>query len=178
VLGLQLWLGNNDHTLDVFRGDLHPIYNSQERAHYVDVGEIVYMQEKKDEAVRYMLAHPAREAHLIFRRFISIWAGGTPYPFADFVESSSWWFRYVVAFNLFAALGALGGMIILFWRRSVYALPVAVFPLVYPCAFYLTLSLPRYRLPVDPVVMLLCALFLQGVYGNGTHQIRGVGSSR
>jgi 4-amino-4-deoxy-L-arabinose transferase-like glycosyltransferase len=178
VLGLQLWLGNNDHTQDIFRGDLHPIYNSQERAHYVDVGEIAYMHEKKDEAVRYMLAHPSREAHLVFRRFISIWAGGTPYPLADFVESSSWWFRYVVAFNLLAALGALGGIIILFWRRSIYAFPVAVFPVVYPCAFYLTLSLPRYRLPVDPVVMLLCALFVHQLFAKRTQQIRDAALSR
>lgn len=31
VLGLQLWLGNNDRTQDIFRGDLHPIYNAGER---------------------------------------------------------------------------------------------------------------------------------------------------
>jgi 4-amino-4-deoxy-L-arabinose transferase-like glycosyltransferase len=171
VLGLQLWLGNNDHTQDIFRGDLHPIFNSAERAHYIEVGEIAYMQEKKTEALHYMLGHPAREAHLIFRRFISIWAGGTPYPLADFAESSSWWFRYVVAFNLFAALGALGGIIILFRRRSEHAFPVAVFPVIYPCAFYLTLSLPRYRLPIDPVVMLLCAVCLQQLFAKNVQLV-------
>jgi 4-amino-4-deoxy-L-arabinose transferase-like glycosyltransferase len=178
VLGLQLWLGNNDHTQDVFRGDLHPIYNSEERAHYVDTGEIAYMQEKKREAVQYIRQHPAREAHLIFRRFISIWAGGTPYPLADFAGSSSWWFRYVVTFNLLAALGALGGIVILFTRRSVFAFPVAVFPVIYPCAFYLTLSLPRYRLPIDPVVMLLCAVSLDRVFARKTGSIRDEGASR
>ena len=34
VLGLQLWLGNNDQTQDIFRGDLHPIYNAAEREKY------------------------------------------------------------------------------------------------------------------------------------------------
>src|ERR1700683_4319590 len=119
VLGLQLWLGNNGQTQDVFRGNLHPIYNSAERAHYVELGEIAYMQEKKQQAIQYMAEHPAREAHLIFRRFIAIWAGGTPYPLKDFADSSSWWFRYVAAFNLLAALGALGGIVILFRRRNV-----------------------------------------------------------
>lgn len=161
VLGLQLWLGNNDRTQDIFRGDLHPIYNPTERTHYIELGEIAYMQEKKDEAIRYMWNHPGRELHLIFRRFIAIWSGGTPYPLADFAESSSWWFRYVVAFNLLAALGVLSGVIMLFKDRSIYAIPIASFPIIYPCAFYLTLALPRYRLPIDPIVMLLFAFSLQ-----------------
>jgi 4-amino-4-deoxy-L-arabinose transferase-like glycosyltransferase len=161
VLGLQLWLGNNDHTQNIFRGDLHPIYNDDEREHYIALGEIAYMQEKKDAAIDYMIDHPGREARLISRRFISIWSGGTPYPVTDFVESTSWWFRYVVVFNLLAAVGALCGIVILFLRRNVYALPIATFPVIYPCAFYLTLALPRYCLPIDPVVMLLSAVALQ-----------------
>src|SRR6202789_3483652 len=112
VLGLQLWLGNNDPTQNVFRGDLHPIYNADEREHYVALGEIAYMQEKKDAAIEYMIDHPGREAQLISRRFISIWSGGTPHPITDFVESTSWWFRYVVVFNLLASVGALCGIVI------------------------------------------------------------------
>ena len=57
VLGLQLWLGNNDQTQDIFRGDLHPIYNSAEREQYIAMGEIAYMQQKKQEAISYMLSH-------------------------------------------------------------------------------------------------------------------------
>ena len=161
VLGLQLWLGNNDHTQNVFRGDLHPIYNADEREHYIALGEIDYMREKKEAAIEYIWVHPERELQLISRRFISIWSGGTPYPVADFVESSSWWFRYVVVFNLLAAASALCGIVILFLRRNIYTFPVAVFPVIYPLAFYLTLALPRYRLPIDPVVMLLFAVSLQ-----------------
>lgn len=164
VLGLQLWLGNNDHTQNIFRGDLHPIYNADEREHYIALGEIAYMQEKKDAALDYMIEHPGREAHLIFRRFISIWSGGTPYPATDLVESTSWWFRYVVVFNLLAAAGALCGIVIMFQQRNIYAFPIATFPVIYPCAFYLTLALPRYRLPIDPVVMLLSAVSLHHLF--------------
>jgi 4-amino-4-deoxy-L-arabinose transferase-like glycosyltransferase len=161
VMGLQLWLGNNDHTRDIFRGDLHPIYNADERDHYIASGEIDYMRGKKEAAIEYILNHPAREVQLISRRFISIWSGGTPYPVADFIASSSWWFRYVLVFNLVAAAGALCGILILFLRRNLYAFPIAVFPVIYPLAFYLTLALPRYRLPIDPIVMLLFAISLQ-----------------
>src|SRR5277367_4050391 len=161
VLGLQLWLGNNDQTQDIFRGDLHPIYNSAEREKYIAMGEIPYMQQKKQEAIAYMLSHPAREARLIIYRVISIWSGGTPYPLEDFLGTPSLQFRAVLAFNLVAALGALCGIIILFRERSQFAIPVAAFPLIYPWAYYLTLALPRYRLPIDPIVLLLLAISIQ-----------------
>jgi hypothetical protein len=161
VLGLQLWLGNNDQTQDIFRGDLHPIYNTPEREKYIALGEIAYMRQKKQEAVAYIFSHPAREAHLIFYRAISIWSGGTPYPLEDFLGTPSLRFRTVLAFNLVAALGTLCGIFVLFRERSPFAIPIAAFPLIYPWAYYLTLALPRYRLPIDPIVMLLLAISVQ-----------------
>jgi Dolichyl-phosphate-mannose-protein mannosyltransferase len=161
VLGLQLWLGNNDQTQDIFRGDLHPIYNTPEREKYVSLGEIAYMQQKKQEAIAFIVSHPAREAHLILYRVISIWSGGTPYPLTDFLGTPSLRFRTVLAFNLVAALGTLCGIIILFRERSSFAIPISAFPLIYPWAYYLTLALPRYRLPIDPIVMLLLAISIQ-----------------
>jgi hypothetical protein len=155
---LQLWLGNNDDTKDIFRAELHPIYNADERARYVQMGETAYMQEKQQQAVEYMTAHPAREAHLIGNRIISVWSGGTPTPVKDLLNVPSLWFRFVLLFNVIAAMGALLGIVVLFRRRSVYAFPAAVFPVVFPWAYYLTLVLPRYRLPIDPVVMLLAAV--------------------
>ncbi len=164
VLGLQLWLGNNDQTQDIFRGELHPIYNSAEREKYVAMGEIAYMREKRQEAVQYMLTHPAREAHLIANRFIAIWSGGTANPWTDFTGTPSLWFRFILAFNLLAAAGAVWGIVILIRSHSAGWFPVGVFPSVYPWAYYLTLSLPRYRLPIDPIVLLLTAVALRQIF--------------
>ena len=125
------------------------------------MGEIAYMQQKKQEAVAYMLSHPAREASLIFYRAVSIWSGGTPYPLEDFIGTPSLRFRWVLACNLIAALGAFSGIVMLFRERSQFAVPVSAFPLIYPWAYYLTLALPRYRLPIDPIVLLLLAISVQ-----------------
>ena len=164
ILGLQLWLGNNDQTQDVFLGDLHPIYNGDERAKYIEMGEMAYMRAKQHEAVQYMLAHPAREAHLVGNRAIAVWSGGTPNPVTDFIRAGSAWFRFVVLFNLLAAAGTLAGIFALVRRRSIYAFPAAVFPVVFPWAYYLTLVLPRYRLAIDPIVMLLMAVALREIF--------------
>jgi 4-amino-4-deoxy-L-arabinose transferase-like glycosyltransferase len=163
-LGLQLWLGNNDNTQDIFRAERHPIYDATERVQYVQMGEVAYMREKQSEALHYMLSHPAREAHLVTRRIISFCSGGTPTPLKDFLNVDSTWFRFVLLFNLLAAFGALLGIIFLIRRRSPFWFPAAIFPLVFPWAYYLSLVLPRYRLPIDPVVLLLAAVTLNTLF--------------
>ncbi len=163
-LGLQLWLGNNDSTQDIFRAERHPIYDANERAKYIELGEVAYMHEKQSQALQYMQSHPAREAHLIWRRIISFWSGGTPTPLKDFLNVDSTWFRFVLLFNLSAALGALYGIVVLIRRRSPAWFPAAVFPLIFPWAYYLSLVLPRYKLPIDPVVLLLTAVALESFF--------------
>lgn len=160
VLGLQLWVGNNPDAHVIWLGDHHPIHDSSERARYIRMGEIAYMSEKGKNAVDYMLTHPRHEAQLIGGRFVMFWSGGATNPIGDFMHNRSAWFRYVLVFNLCAGFGALCGIVILFRRRSIYAFPMAVGPVVFPFAYYLTLSEPRYRHPIDPTLMLLLAIAL------------------
>ncbi len=155
ILGLQLWVGNNPQASVIWLGGQHPIHDSEERNRYVAMGEIAYMREKESEAIRYMLTHPRHEAKLIAGRFVSFWAGGTPSPVRDFWGSRSSWFRYVLLFNLLITVAAVVGLVRLARADSPYLFPLAVFPQIFPWAYYLTLSLPRYRHPIDPVLILL-----------------------
>ncbi|HWG57459.1 MAG TPA: hypothetical protein VN661_00270 [Candidatus Acidoferrales bacterium] len=163
VMGLQLWLGNNPRTTPIWLGRQHPIFDLAERQKYLQMGEIGYMREKLRLGLAYMGAHPARVAALSFRRFLAVWSGGTSYPLSDLFRSHSAWFRWVLLFNIFAALGALLGIIALWRSRSIYLLPLAAFPLIFPWPYYLTLVEPRYRLPIDPVVLLLAALAVRAL---------------
>ena len=83
---------------------------------------------------------------------------GAPHPIDDFIANHSGWFRYVLTFNLCAAVGALLGIVFVFRNRSIYAFPLAAGPVVFPFAYYFTLALPRYRHPIDPTLMLLTAV--------------------
>jgi 4-amino-4-deoxy-L-arabinose transferase-like glycosyltransferase len=163
TLGLQLWIGNNENPQEAWKEELHPIFNSGERARYVRMGEIEYMREKQSEAIEFILAHPARDVRQFASRFIATWSGGTPTPLQDFVRTPGLWFRGVLLFNFFVAIGAAAGIVVLWKQRSAYVFPIAVFPVVFPWAYYLTLVVPRYRLPVDPVVMLLTAVAVQAI---------------
>ena len=163
VFGLQLWLGNNPQAKPPWLGDLHPINDSSEREKYIEMGEMDYMRLKKRQAIRYIEDHPGHEAWLFGQRFVSIWSGGTSEPLHDFEQNDSVWFRYVLLFNILAAIGALLGIVLLALGRSMYAFPLAAFPVIFPCAYYATLALPRYRLPIDPIVLLLLAIALAGI---------------
>jgi hypothetical protein len=158
ILGLQLAMGNNSEVKDYWLGEGHPIHDEAERQKYIAMGEIPYMKEKEGEAIRYIFTHPVRESHLISRRFINIWTGGTPYPIRAFLRVKSWWFRGVLLINVALALLMAWGIIFLIRRRSPFAIPLAAFPIIFPCAYYMTLALPRYRLPIDPIISLIAAV--------------------
>lgn len=167
TLGLQLSVGNNAQSTDAQTNLVHPLNNAEERAKYVAMGEIAYMRQKQHEAIAYIESHPQRVANLWAHRFIAFWTGGSPHPLRDFEQIHSAWFRYVLIFNICAGIGAFVGIVLLLWRRSVFAFPLAVFPLVFPCVYYVSVALPRYRLPIDPIVLLLTAIALSGTMSRG-----------
>ena len=162
TLGLQLSVGNNAQSTDAQTHLVHPLNNADERAKYVAMGEIAYMRQKQQEATAYIESHPRRVADLWAHRFIAFWTGGSPHPLKDFAQIHSAWFRYVLIFNVCVAIGAIVGIGLLLWRRSMFAFPLAMFPLVFPCVYYVSVALPRYRLPIDPIVLLLTAIALSG----------------
>jgi hypothetical protein len=66
--------------------------------------------------------------------------------------------RFVLLFNLFAAAGTAVGIVLLYRSGSPYAFPIVVVPVVYPLISYVSLASPRYRHPIDPVILLLTAV--------------------
>ncbi|MDP9055305.1 MAG: hypothetical protein M3N93_13550, partial [Acidobacteriota bacterium] len=130
-------------------------------------GEIAYMAEKRRDALHYMFTHPAREVRLFAGRFIMFWTAGTAHPIDDLLSRRSFWFTYVLLFNIFAALAGATAIVALFRRGSIYAIPLAAGPLLFPFAYYLTLALPRYKHPIDPTLLLLSAVALTRGYPDG-----------
>jgi len=163
TLGLQLAVGNNPDARPVWLGEHHPINDGAERTKYTELGEVAYMAEKSREAVDYIVTHPAHEARLVAGRFVMLWAGGSPHPLDDLFGRSTAWARFVLVFNLCAGLGGIAALVFLVRDRSIYVLPLAAVPVVFPIAYYMTLALPRYRHPIDPALMLLLAFAIRAV---------------
>jgi hypothetical protein len=102
------------------------------------------------------------------------------------------------------AVGALGGVVVL-WRGKkkitqrrrerrdgaeslentdeaevmarLPVFPLAVFPVIFPCLYYLTHADLRYRHPIDPIVLLLTAAAVAGVWNMLVDAVGKVGKT-
>jgi 4-amino-4-deoxy-L-arabinose transferase-like glycosyltransferase len=183
-LPFELWLGNNDIFDEHARGGRRSITRMEEARKYAQIGETEYMAEKWELATAFIGSHPGLELRLMGRKFVDFWVG-TEAPIRNFRETDSVLIRGILLSSFYTGIGALVGIFVLWWkakkgiarRRSgaegkedpvdgigVGVLPLAVFPLVFPCLYYLTHADLRYRHPIDPVVCLLTVVAVVGVW--------------
>jgi len=133
------------------------------------------------------------------KKFVDFWMG-TEAPVKNFRETDSWLIRGILLSSFLTAVGALFGIVALWGGRkrithrrrvrragaemepdgaeemtSPPMFPLAVFPVVFPCLYYLTHADLRYRHPIDPVVLLLAAIFLAEFIGFAGARFRRTG---
>jgi hypothetical protein len=149
--GLELRMGNHEGagaTLDQSaRGgtERHPRTNVEEARRVQQLGELRYMREAGREATAWIRSHPAEFARLTGLRVAQFWLG----PVDDL--------PIAIATTLLTLLAAVGA-----WRalprmtvpqRAALLIPLAIYPLVY----YVVGYEPRYRQPLDGLLLLLAA---------------------
>jgi len=115
------------------------------------------MEEERRKAMEFIRAHPGIAMELIGEKFVSFWAGVAE-PVQVFKTTDSLLIRSLIVCNTLAALGGLLGIVVLFVKRNPYAIPAAIYPLVFPWLYYVTHPNLRYRHPIDPVILLLAAV--------------------
>jgi hypothetical protein len=161
-LPFELWLGNN-HNFDPQSQIVPPADPERsEIRNYIQMGEIVFMQNKWHEAVKFMGTHPRLEVILFARRFVATWTGMEK-PVQGFMDTDSLLTRSVLMSNTLIAVAALCGIVLLFLRRSPFAFLLAAFPIVFPILYYVTHASLRYRHPIDPILTLLTAVMIAGL---------------
>jgi hypothetical protein len=190
-LPFELWLGNNDIFDEHTRNGRKSITRTEEARKYAQLGETAYMAEKWELATSFMRAHPGLELRLAGRKFVDFWMG-TESPVKNFRETDSWLIRGILLSSFLTAIGALCGVVV-FWggqkkmtrrRRDLrgsaeeekdgtekgaemtgeIVWPLMVFPVVFPCLYYVTHADLRYRHPIDPIVLLLTVVAVVGAW--------------
>jgi hypothetical protein len=163
---LELYIGNNENYAT--RQFVYPpkVTKERELLRYLRIGETAFMDEEERKALAFMRAHPWIVLELTAKRFVAFWTG-LPNPIETFKVTDSLLVRVLLVCNTAAAIGGLLGIIVLFWKRSPFAFPLAAYPVVYPAIYYLTHPNLRYRHPIDPVVLLLTAIALASLFHRG-----------
>ncbi len=161
---LELYIGNNENYDDV-----HPRYpgmvtKDRETWRYIKMGETPFMDEEMRKAKKFIFAHPRIEVILFYERFVAFW-GGIPNPIDKFMATDSWLVRTLILCAMISGVGALAGIVVLVWRGSEFAFPLAVYPVAFPFLYYITHTSLRYRHPIDPEILLLTAIACGDVFG-------------
>jgi len=139
--GGNLWIGNRPGATGFLDDSLFPMYNHQEMANYVALGEIADSRLRSTQAWDYIRAHPAIFIRLSLRRCFRFWAGtgslGGP-PIYEFHA-------------LLTTLLGFAGLVFLFRNRMrAFALLMALPMLLFPLPYYITHAEFRYRVILDP----------------------------
>jgi len=169
-LGVEVFVGNNDGARGPFNGALHPAYNASEMERYRELGEVAYSEDALGRGLDWIRANPGAFARLTAVRVQRFWVG--PDPRDGIVLGTGekrrrdWmgWIKWLAHAAFGAA--ALAGAVL--WRgRPGGALLVRGALLLFPLVYYGTHVFERYRLPLEPVVVLAAAGLVLRVFRAG-----------
>ena len=154
--GLELWLGNNSAVPDSWSPWLHPDDDPAEAAKYARMTEIPYMQEKQQEAMRFIRTHPLDTLNFVLHRFSENWLrmGESPSEIWNHLPLQV---KLIIVGDCVFPLLSLLGVMFAYREHNEAALPLALVLLFFPLLFYVTHSSSsgRYRHPIEPVMLVL-----------------------
>jgi 4-amino-4-deoxy-L-arabinose transferase-like glycosyltransferase len=165
----ELYIGNNENYDDLHRSRPGAITQDREIVRYLHMGETAFMEEEKRKAVAFIVEHPRIELWLISQRFVDFWTG-TATPLAAFRQADSLWLRLILVCNDAMPIFAFLGIVVLVATKNTCALPVVAIPLIFPLLYYVTHTSLRYRHPIDPIILLLAATGVHGIWRGTAHK--------
>jgi len=147
-LGLELRMGNHDGAAGAMEAMAeddyrHPRTHPGEARMVLELGEAEYMRRAKVEAIDWIKRNPEKFVSLTISRFFQFWLGPMYQP---------WIALAVTGLTILALMGA--------WRLLPAITPpqraAVMIPLIcYPPIYYVVGYMPRYRVPLDWILLLL-----------------------
>jgi 4-amino-4-deoxy-L-arabinose transferase-like glycosyltransferase len=151
--GVEFHLGNTIDARGMWQVWLHPTQNVLEFDRYQRMGEVAYVQQKKQQTLAFLREHPGKFATLTVEHFIYYWAG------APHAEKWPWLQDVKSSMFLLSSILAIWGVIMAWRRRRPAAGLFALMLVTYPDVYYITFPHARYRHPLEPM-MLVLAVYL------------------
>ncbi len=160
--GAELRLGNGNGADGTWMQYLHPTQDVYAMRQYVAMGELPYIEMRKQQAWAYIKADYARFALLCVKRFIYYWAGSPR-------TGQNWWLDQSKN-SLF-----LASSVLMIWglgralrQRKPGAWLLFWLILLYPAIYYVVFPGPRYRHPIEPEITILAVyLFTEARRNSG-----------
>jgi hypothetical protein len=155
---LEVYVGNVGNSLHWWNTANHPAGSATERAEYLQLGELGYMDLKKQQAIAYIEAHPATFAWRSLRRIVFMWTGfwslNREYLQEEPLDRINVFFCFPLTMLMLFALRRL------FRAAPDTAFLFALLLLVFPLPYYFAHPDLTYRQPIEPIIILLAAYAL------------------
>lgn len=148
------WEGNTGDMSDLFPDWTNPAHNETEMEAYRKLGEVGYIEQKKQASFDFLRRYPGLYLRLVAKRFIYTWTGFWSFH-KDYLAAEPFTFPHIALTTTLTALLLVGA-----WR-AVHFNPHGTLPLLlvlagYPLVYYIAHSGAEYRHPIDPT----CVVFI------------------
>jgi 4-amino-4-deoxy-L-arabinose transferase-like glycosyltransferase len=150
-LPLEMYEANNNRSEGLWTRDEHPGNNPEAMRRFQELGEIGFMDEKREEVHQFLHEHPGRFLKFSVERAVYFWIAP---PQATIVAGYDMMISRHTNF-LIAAGFAFAGLWMTIRNRVRGGFLLACFLLIYPLPYYLVNPFPRYKHPIEPEMMLL-----------------------
>ncbi|HYH00469.1 MAG TPA: glycosyltransferase [Terriglobales bacterium] len=153
-LGVELRLGNAPNANGMWMWWLHPTQNRFELAKYKSMGEVAYVEQRKQQFLDFVERDPGKFAYLVAAKAVYYWAGVPKTgKFPGHSELRN-------ALFLTSSLLAFFGLLLTIRKRKKGAFLFASLILVYPLVYYLSFPHARYRHPIEPILLILAVYLI------------------
>jgi 4-amino-4-deoxy-L-arabinose transferase-like glycosyltransferase len=150
-LPLEMYEANNDQSAGLWTRNEHPGNNPEAMRRFQELGEIGFMEEKKQEVRQFISEHPGRFLWFTIERAVYFWIAP---PQAAIINGYDLMISRHTNF-LLGAVFAFAGLGLTIRNRKRGGLLLACFLLLYPLPYYLVNPFPRYKHPIEPEMILL-----------------------
>ncbi len=158
--GLELYIGNNGYSTRWVNSALHPNHSDAELSEYERVGEMAYMDHKLQQAKDFIRRHPGWFVWMTFRRIVYMWTGYWSFERA-YLKDEPLDPPNILVDTTMSILGLLG-LRRVFRIEPSLGMCFAIVLLFFPLTYYVTHPETYYFRPVDPLIVVLAAVFIAG----------------
>ena len=155
-LPLELHEANNESSSALWTRTEHPGNDPVAMKKFQELGEIGYMDETKREFLGFVREHPRTFVWFTVERVWYFWAAPRQ---TTIVAGYDLWVSRHVQF-LLATFFSFAGLVLMFVRKNPYRWLLAPFLLIYPLPYYLVNPFPRYKHPIETMMLMLIVYVL------------------
>ena len=155
-LPLELHEANNNASSGLWTRNEHPGNDPASMRRFQELGEIRFMDEKSQQVREFVREHLGKFLLFTMERIWYFWAAP---PQTTIVAGYDLWVARHLEF-LLAAVFAFAGLFVTLRHKNRYRWLLVPVLLIYPLPYYLVNPFPRYKAPIEPVMLMLIVYLL------------------